>query len=55
MEPEFFCISGTGTGMHSGSVFGSGSDIKRIFKQSKKSKIKNEMTTFWATALLKFE
>jgi hypothetical protein len=49
-EPQLFCLSGTG--MHSGSVFGSGSDIKRIFKQSKKSKIKNEMTTFWETLLL---
>jgi hypothetical protein len=39
--------------MHSGSGFGSGSD-KNVMTKVKKSKIK-EMTSFWATALLKLK
>jgi hypothetical protein len=37
----------------SGSGFGSGFNIKwNTVQQSKKSKIENEMTTFWETILL---
>jgi hypothetical protein len=47
-----FCLCGTGA-VHSGSVFGSGSNIICNKKVEEVKKIINEMATFWGITLKK--